>query len=452
MLMINPGLIKPEGVPAPLTAPVGAIPSVTAPPNSVSPPPTAVPTQDEIPTKPNALPSSEEARRHPDLVVSIDDSQPGAQNGSAPRSNVPDKLELDLPPAPVAKPAANASAAFPPVDIGAAQPAPKAAPSPVHVPKPAEPRARGFGSDFSDAIRCIVDAATAYRTNWRSILILTAALMFPALAVESCATTALSGALVPKVVGDTGMVQRYKDLKTRLEEARAKGTLDQQAAAELAALEPMMAVSVAQVSVATGPSTVVVTILRILMALVSGLLIFGIAGPLAYAAGALAATHQLSGAEPPTLAELWPALMRRGQLLLVSLLAVAAIVAVGYTIFVLPGLVASVLLVFVPHVVLFEKRGGKAALLRSLDLVKRDAVRVCVVLLASMVASGIVYRLADLVIPDWGRPLLFVQALLGNVLFVAVMPIFTGALGRLYIDQRQREGVTADELAQSARN
>jgi hypothetical protein len=254
-------------------------------------------------------------------------------------------------------------------------------------------------------------------------------------------------------VQDSAIVQRYRDLKERLEESHAKGTLDQQAAAELAALEPVLAVGVtSQVALSTGPSAVVATILRIVIGLVSGLLIFGLAVPLAYAVGGLAAANQMSNAEPPAWSDVWPILMRRRQLFFVSLLTAAIIVAVGYALFVLPGLVASVLLVFVPHVVLFEQQSGKPALLRSLELVKRDAIRVCVVLLASMVASGIVYKLADLVIPDWGRPLLFVQALLGNVLFVAVMPIFTGALGRLYVEQRQREGGTADELSQASRS
>ncbi len=467
MLMINPTMAKAQGVPSASPA-APSEPPAARPKGTLSPPPT--PAQEEVPTRPSRLPTSDEARHNPELVVSLD-TQPAdplaptrmaAPLPTAAATPAVDDLELELPPRPASVAPPTRTVESPSPDGPARPPSAKpcapplaSAPDRDSEPRPARAASRGLGGDLKDAIRCLVESATDYRARWQRLLILTAALMLPAMAIESCLNTALMGSLVAKPAisaNDTALAQRYGELRARLEESRAKGHLDQQVLAELAALEPVMAAgAAAQLSVPSAPSRVASSVLRFLASLLSGLLIFGLAVPLAYAAGALAAADHLSGAATPEWADLWPILKRRGDLFLFALLAVAGIVALGYALFVLPGLVASVLLVFVPHVVLFEKRPAKAALLRSLDLVKGDPIRVCLVLLASMVASGIVYKLADLLIPDSGRPLLFVQGLLGSLLFVAAMPIFTGALGRLYVELRQREGASAEELARAAR-
>jgi len=120
--------------------------------------------------------------------------------------------------------------------------------------------------------------------------------------------------------------------------------------------------------------------------------------------------------------------------------------------FFLPGLLAAILFLFVPVVVLFERAAGKAALLRSIALVRADAVRVVVVALAVAVLSAVVFLLADLVLPDSSRRIIvFLRVFLGDLLMIVGLPVPALAVACLYLDVRSREGVDAAALAQAAR-
>jgi hypothetical protein len=107
---------------------------------------------------------------------------------------------------------------------------------------------------------------------------------------------------------------------------------------------------------------------------------------------------------------------------------------------------------FVPVVVLFERATGKAALLRSMALVRTDAVRVIVVMLAAAVLSAAVFGLADLAIPESSRRIMvFLRVFLGDLLMIVSLPVPALAAARLYIDLRGREGVDPATLARAAR-
>jgi hypothetical protein len=145
-------------------------------------------------------------------------------------------------------------------------------------------------------------------------------------------------------------------------------------------------------------------------------------------------------------------LWRRRLRFITALLPAAALVAVGGALFLLPGLVAAVLLLFVPVVVLFERASGKAAFLRSMALVRTDAVRVIVVTLAAAVLAAAFSGLADLAMPESSRRIMvFLRVFLADLLMIVSFPVPALAAARLYLDLRGREGVDAAALARAAR-
>jgi hypothetical protein len=148
----------------------------------------------------------------------------------------------------------------------------------------------------------------------------------------------------------------------------------------------------------------------------------------------------------------WPLLLARGELFLVSLIPAALLVAVGNALFVLPGLVLSVLFAFVPHVVLFEKRGGRPALSRSIELVRNDAVRVALAFLSFAVLGFVAATLTELVLPtSSSRAVVFLHSVTSDLLSVAILPVPALVLARIYIDLRARAGATPERLSRAAR-
>jgi uncharacterized membrane protein len=95
---------------------------------------------------------------------------------------------------------------------------------------------------------------------------------------------------------------------------------------------------------------------------------------------------------------------------------------------------------------------GKAALVRSIALVRTEVVRVVVVALAVAGLSAAAFILADLVMPEGGRrSMVFLRVFLGDLLMIVGLPVPALAVARLYLDLRGREGVDAAELAKAAR-
>ena len=187
--------------------------------------------------------------------------------------------------------------------------------------------------------------------------------------------------------------------------------------------------------------------------LLTGFLLIGVAVPLAHATMVLVAVNQAAGSPPPALGDVGALLWRRRWFFLGASLPVALLVALGSVLFAVPGLIVSALFLFVPAVVLYERAAGWAALLRSLVLVKTDAVRVAVILLVACVVGAAAFSLADLVMPEGSRRILvFGRALVGDLLLILCLPLPALAAARLYIDLRQREGVDATTLAKDSRH
>ena len=314
------------------------------------------------------------------------------------------------------------------------------------------------GVDAMSALRLLAEAITLYLRAWRPLLLLVAILLLPVTAAKSCVVAAVMGSAVPSplVEGSATTVdfsRAKQELARRVQASRAQGKIDKAATAELAALEAVSAAGAVGAETAVEiPSEMAVAARWIAAVLLTGLLIFGLAVPLAYATLTVALIAQRGGAPLPSFMDVGVLLWRRRLRFITALLPAAALVAVGSALFLLPGAVAAVLLLFVPVVVLFERATGKAALLRSMALVRTDAVRVIVVMLAAAVLSAAVFGLADLAIPESSRRIMvFLRVFLGDLLMIVSLPVPALAAASLYIDLRGREGVDPATLARAAR-
>jgi hypothetical protein len=278
--------------------------------------------------------------------------------------------------------------------------------------------------------------------------------VLPASVLQSCLLAGVApgpeaGALALKVT-TVDFSTRKAALAARIQASQARGEIDKQAAAELAALTT---VETAQAPAIEEKSREGRGWIREHLALlIQGLLIFGLAVPIACGALAIAAADQLGGAALPGFDDVWPILLARAELFLISLLPAALLVAAGNALFVLPGLVLGVLFVFVPHAVLFEKRGGRPALVRSIELVRSDPVRVVLAFLSFALLGFVAATLTELLLPTSGsRAVVFLHFIISDLLSVAILPVPALILARIYLDLRSRSGASPERLSRAAR-
>ena len=317
--------------------------------------------------------------------------------------------------------------------------------------------ARGFVERLTADLKSVVDllawASTFYFGRAKQLLWLVALLVIPAALLESCMVAGITSRTTTISITATTVdfSARKAELAALIQDSQSRGRLDAQAVAELAALTAAETahLPVPAIEVERGGGW-----LRERLAfLVSGLLILGLAFPIASGLLALAFYDKESGAATPGFADVWPILVARGGLLLVTLLPSAALVALGYALYVVPGLVLSVLFLFLPHVVLFEQQGGRAALARGMELVRGDLVRVVFTFLVFALAGAVVALLAELLLPAGvSRASAFLRFLLCDLLALAVLPIPALVLASLYLDARLPSGGTAERLARAARS
>jgi hypothetical protein len=489
-------------VPAPSTgSPPKPIVSPAKPVAAPARPPVASP----APAAPR-LPTAQEARDNPDLVISLDVTPPAGYPVKATPALRPARPATESPmprqPASPAPPAREARKDAPPVDLSldldfsAVGPPPaRERPPTVEAPVDLPPAATGrrlptvevpvdlppagaghrfmlpqpidetvrrtpvessrIGRDARLVLELTRWAAGNYLRNPKQLLLLTAFLVLPASVMQSCllaATVAVPETTATTKLGATvDFSGRKADLAKKIQQAQTRGMVDNKAVAELAALN---SVENTVVPLPTTKEPAGKGWFRARLAsLIQGFLLLGLALPLALAALGLATVDQHGGAALPGLSDVWAVLVARAELVLVSLLPAALLVALGHALFVLPGLVLNLLFIFLPHVVLFERRSGRDALERSLDLVRTDARRAILAFLLFGAVGFLAATLAELVFPPSGsRAVVFVHYLLADGLAMLVFPIPALVLARLYIDIRARTGALAERLSRAARS
>lgn len=454
------------------------------------------------------LPTADEARQNPNLVISLDVTPPPAQGpgNSAPLAGAGTSPLVASPPRrltpilempvirattpvalPVARPAPPPSQGIeldrspspdvptdlptgePPVDLTGNVGA-ESGDSPVDLPKPGsgprmalpeppapEPRGnqsaahRGFADRLTADVRSVIElfgwASTLYLRSPKQLFLLAAFLVLPASMLESCVGAGLAASTASPAAATVDFSARKAELARRIQESQSRGALDGQAVAELAALTTAETVQLPATPAGEGTGW-----LRTHLAMfVQGLLILGLAFPLACGVLAIAIFDREGGAALPAFADVWPVLLARSELFLVSLVPAALLVAVGHALFVVPGLVLGVLFVFVPHVVLFEKRGGRAALLRSVALAREQAGRTVLTCAAFALAGAVIALASELLLPtSASRASAFLHFIVCDLLTVAVLPIPALVLARIYLDLRGGRD-QAERLSRAAR-
>jgi hypothetical protein len=415
------------------------------------------------------LPTEAEARENPDLVISLDLTPPaGVQIAPSVRQPAPDTVGAGTP-----------------VDLPGLEFTPQASEgTPTDLPPPGKgkrfplPQPRG-GTDGTDeavpgesrqarspslAGRLTADARSTldllqwavgvYLRKPAPFFLLAAMFVLPASVLQSCLLAGVArgpdASALALRASTVDFSARKATLAARIQASQARGEIDRQAAAELAALtsvETAQAPPVADKASESGG-----WIREKLALLIQGLLLFGLAIPIACGALAIAAADHLGGAALPGFGDIWPILLARAEFFLISLVPAALLVAVGQALFVLPGLVLSVLFVFIPHVVLFERRGGRPALERSIELVRSDAVRVVLAFLSFALLGFAAATLTEVLLPTSGsRAVVFLHFIISDLLSVAILPVPALILARIYLDLRSRAGATAERLSRAAR-
>jgi len=285
-----------------------------------------------------------------------------------------------------------------------------------------------------------------YRTHARALLLTCAVMFVPASLVKSCAMAAI---LTPARAADSNAAMMVDSARATDASRRALAeAYEHHADADTIArlqrenhrqLEDM---SRHVVDIARAPGGFTLFLLGVLGAIVAAFL-YGLIAPLTNAALTIAVADRLGGGRAGWL-EVWILLLGRLRELLSALIPAALLVAAGMILWVLPGMIVAFLFVFVPQVVLIERLTGKAALARSIALVRADWLRVALLVALFITIAWVARVIADLFIPDSAQ---FLTQLIGDVMTLILMPVPVLALVLLYLDiRRRRDGFTADNL------
>ncbi|HET6454240.1 MAG TPA: YciC family protein [Armatimonadota bacterium] len=195
--------------------------------------------------------------------------------------------------------------------------------------------------------------------------------------------------------------------------------------------------------------------------LIVGLILIGLLSiPLSYAASAAmawAVSSTYLGNRPTILGSYKAILPRLVPFMLTALLTVV-MYGLGFVLCCIPGIALTILLAFVPVVLVIEDHRYMDAIKRSWALAKSDWVRVLVVLIISAVLGGILQMILTtpfqiLTMFKQGEPgnigpLTIVQAVMSGVAATLVLPITTIAIVLLYYDIRiRKEGFDIQMLA-----
>jgi hypothetical protein len=184
-----------------------------------------------------------------------------------------------------------------------------------------------------------------------------------------------------------------------------------------------------------GPATLVLGFLV-------SLLVMGTAWPLTTGTMTLAVLDRLHGGDMDPKRH-WRFTFRRLGPLVTALVPAAFITAIGYFLFVIPGLIASLFLALVPTLVLLEGRQGADALKRSATMMKEALGPAVGIMLIFVVLSLAVRKLVTTIVPGTG----FLDLVAADLAFIALSPLPMIALSIVYLDlRRSHEGVSPETL------
>jgi hypothetical protein len=186
-----------------------------------------------------------------------------------------------------------------------------------------------------------------------------------------------------------------------------------------------------------------VYLLGALGTMMTAFFLYGIIVPLTNAALTISVADRVLGGHAEW-REVWMLLFRRLGKLMSAVIPAAFLVAIGCVFFLIPGLVLALLFAFLSPVVLIEGIGGRAALERSVALVRSDWLRVTLVVLVFGLLRGIAQVVASALVP---QSAIFASSLFGDLITMVLLPVPVLGMVLLYFDvRRKRDNFTPDNL------
>jgi hypothetical protein len=295
----------------------------------------------------------------------------------------------------------------------------------------------------------LVEAFQLYRTHARALLMTCALLIVPASLVKSSALAWIAGPtaeVASATIGDMqGLVQRADAARRDLADAYARHadpqTIDHLQREQQAILSEMSSVPLDAARNNVGNFGMYM--LGLLGTLLTAFFLYGIIVPLTNGALTIAVADRVLGGNAGW-REIWMLLFRRVGKLAAALIPAALLIALGFVFFVIPGIVLALLFAFVSPVVMIEGLGGRAALRRSVELVRADWLRVALVVIVFGVINAAARILARALVP---HAAVFLDSFLGDLFTMILLPVPVLGAVLLYFDvRRKREGFTPDHL------
>jgi hypothetical protein len=294
----------------------------------------------------------------------------------------------------------------------------------------------------------LVEAFQLYRRHARALLLTCALLFVPASLVKSCALSIVLGPTLSAV----GSVQDLEALARSAESSRRalSDAYDRGADAEtIARLQKENRRLLEEISNRTISATqrtfgsLGVALLGFLGTLITAFFLYGIIVPVTNGALTIAVADRILGGRAGWL-EVWMLLFRRLDKLLSAVIPAALLIALGFLCLVIPGIVLAFLFAFVSPVVLIEDLRGRAALKRSIELVRADWLRVALVVVVFAVLQMVAKMFTALFVP---HSAIFLDSLISDLFAMVLLPIPVLGAVLLYFDiRRKRDNFTDDRL------
>ncbi len=294
----------------------------------------------------------------------------------------------------------------------------------------------------------LVEAFQLYRKHGKALLLTCALLFVPASLVKSCALAALARPEGPadRVVAELQSAQARAAASGRaLADAYARhadpATISRLQRDNREELERIATEAFGAGRGEWGEFGVM--LLGFLGMAMTMFFLYGVIVPLTNGALTVAVADRILGGDADW-REVWMLLLRRVDKLLGAMIPAALLVALGFVFLFIPGIVLAVLFAFVSPVVLVEGLTGRAALRRSMDLVKSDWLRVALVGVTFAVLQAVARAIANGLIP---HSAVFLDSLFSDLITLVLLPVPVLGTVLLYFDiRRKRDNFTNDRL------
>jgi hypothetical protein len=296
----------------------------------------------------------------------------------------------------------------------------------------------------------LVEAVNLYRAHARSLLTICALLFVPASLAKSCALATVSPTLTAEYASQAAEIAAQAETTRRALIDAYAARADQETINRLQKAHNQQLEEVARraLAVAGSPGRVVLWLLTALATLVTAFFLYGIIVPLTNGALTIAVADRILAGNAGW-REVWMLLFSRVGKLLSAAIPAGLLIALGFVCLVIPGLVLVLLFAFVSPVVLVEGLSGRAALRRSVELVRADWLRVALMLIVLAALQMAAKFVAHLLIPSTA---IFFESLLTDLLTMVLLPIPVLGVVLLYFDiRRKRDNFTPDNLRAALR-